>query len=260
MHSLDTLRLLGSALLPRTVNVYGLATAGAMLTCVAIVLNVGPFVASPNKAHNIEGARGPAGRQAAAIAEEPHGSVPRWDVAALIESHRSPAAAEAEDTSARISALVRPSPFAAIAEAPAAAQPAAPGDAGDPEGRIVQTVWGDPVAPPQPEPAGPDLTRDAIVGVWAPDGSCSARNFRDGLLPTVINPDGAWAGETFCLFSNRKQTDTGWTVVAKCQNPTGRWTSNVRLTVNENRLTWTSRRGTQAYTRCAPDVAMAQAR
>ena len=48
-----------------------------------------------------------------------------------------------------------------------------------------------------------------------------------------------------------------WRVVAKCSNQREQWTSNVRLTVNHNRLTWTSKRGTQIYTRCAPDVLMA---
>jgi hypothetical protein len=100
-----------------------------------------------------------------------------------------------------------------------------------------------------------------IVGVWAPDaGTCSARDFREGTLPTVINAEGAWAGETFCIFTKRKEIDGGWHVVAKCSAPRARWTSNVRLTVVGSRLTWTSERGTQAYTRCAPDVLMAHAK
>lgn len=117
-------------------------------------------------------------------------------------------------------------------------------------------------SPRQPDDAESDPTKNAtIVGVWAPNpGTCSARDFREGALPAIISADGAWAGETFCMFSNKKQTETGWRVVAKCSNPKERWTANVRLTVKDNRLTWTSRRGTQAYTRCAPDVLMATAR
>jgi hypothetical protein len=65
----------------------------------------------------------------------------------------------------------------------------------------------DPAGTPTPA-AQPDMT---IVGVWVPDaGACSVRNFREGLLPTIINMDGAWAGETFCIFKNQKQTETGW--------------------------------------------------
>lgn len=93
-----------------------------------------------------------------------------------------------------------------------------------------------------------------IVGIWAPDvSSCSLRDFRQGLLPTIINTDGAWAGETFCTFSNQKQTPTGWRVVANCMNADERWTAQVRLTIKGDRLTWASRRGTQVYRRCAPD-------
>src|SRR5262249_31735387 len=70
--------------------------------------------------------------------------------------------------------------------------------------------------------------RPGIVGVWAPDaGTCSARDFQQGMLPTVINAEGAWAGETFCIFTKRKETENGWTVVAKCSTPRERWTSNV---------------------------------
>src|SRR5947199_329559 len=76
------------------------------------------------------------------------------------------------------------------------------------------------------EPA--EAAHAAIVGIWAPDsGTCSARNLREGLLPAIINTDGAWAGETFCTFKNQKQTDTEWRVVATCSNPRERWTANV---------------------------------
>ena len=104
------------------------------------------------------------------------------------------------------------------------------------------------------------MKKATIVGVWAPDaGTCSARNFRERVLPAVINTDGAWAGETFCLFKNKTQTETGWKVVAECSNPRERWTANVRLTVDGNRLTWTSKRGTQVI-RDARTCWMAEAR
>jgi hypothetical protein len=255
VYSFDTVRLLASALIPRSVHLHGLATAGAMLTCVAIVLNVGPFTAAPNKAVTIDGS-GAAGRPASAAAGLPSGSssVSRWDFDALNHAHRFRSPAIAEDFVERISTLIRPIPVAAYGD-PQASDPRGVGD-----GRIAPAWPSDPITQPQPDQASVDLAHDAIVGLWAPDGSCSARDFRDGLLPTVINTEGAWAGETFCLFTNRRQTDKGWTVVAKCSNGGERWTSNVRLTVNENRLTWASRRGTQSYTRCAPDVAMAHAR
>ena len=119
-----------------------------------------------------------------------------------------------------------------------------------------------PAAEPPADHDNRDLIKQAtIVGVWAPDtGTCSARDFRAGVLPAVINAEGAWAGETFCVFKNKRETETGWRVIAKCSNQREHWTANVRLTVQDNRLTWTSKRGTQTYTRCAPDVLTAQAR
>ena len=111
---------------------------------------------------------------------------------------------------------------------------------------------------PIPEPLSQPST--TIVGIWVPEaGACSVRNFRDGLLPTIINMDGAWAGETFCFFSNQKQTETGWKVAANCSNAREQWSTQVRLTLKGDRLKWTSKRGTQDYTRCAPDFLLAKA-
>ena len=95
---------------------------------------------------------------------------------------------------------------------------------------------------PPPLPAAPlDVT---LLGVWAPDASsCSLRDFRQGLLPTIINANGAWAGETFCSFKNPKRTDTGWQVVATCSNADERWTTPVHLKIKGDRLTWASKRG-----------------
>ena len=100
---------------------------------------------------------------------------------------------------------------------------------------------------------------NAIAGIWAPDtSSCSLRDFRQGLLPTIINTDGAWAGETFCTFKNQTRTDNGLRVVATCASATEQWTTQVRLTINKSgKLTWASKRGTQTYTRCTPDLRMA---
>jgi hypothetical protein len=75
----------------------------------------------------------------------------------------------------------------------------------------------------------------------------------------VISPEGAWAGETMCAFRKRNETDRGWNVVAKCSNPREQWTSKVSLTLEGDRLVWTSRRGTQTYLRCSPNVRFADA-
>lgn len=97
-----------------------------------------------------------------------------------------------------------------------------------------------------------------MVGLWAPDASaCSVRSFRQGLLPTIINTEGAWAGETFCMFKNRKTTESGWRVVAECSSGGDHWTTQVRLSLKGQRLIWESKRGRQVYTRCGPDLHMA---
>jgi hypothetical protein len=99
----------------------------------------------------------------------------------------------------------------------------------------------------------------ALAGVWGADPSaCSARNLR-GYLPTVIDADGARAGETFCRFTRKKQVEDGWDVVASCSNQRERWTSKVRLRLDGERLTSTSKRGSQSYVRCTPTVMMAEA-
>ena len=107
------------------------------------------------------------------------------------------------------------------------------------------------------------LTDDAVnmsfVGIWAADArGCSALD-RSGFLLTVIDTDGARAGETLCTFESKRQTKLGWDVVARCSNSHERWTANVSLSVKDNRLSWNSQRGTQTYLRCQREELMAQA-
>ena len=107
------------------------------------------------------------------------------------------------------------------------------------------------------------LTDDAVnmsfVGIWAADArACSALD-RSGFLLTVIDTDGARAGETLCAFESKRQTKLGWDVVARCSNSHERWTANVSLSVNDNRLSWKSQRGTETYLRCQREEMMAQA-
>ena len=239
----DNVRLLGSALLPRSFHMHGLAAAGAMLTCIAVVFNVGQFA----KAQKTSGV--PSDHPAArTVIEQPDvwSSSPRT----------------AENISEPLRDLIQTASISVDAT-PWMSPPATAKDAGETDGRPSREHAGlaEPATQPYADQPGSDTKNDVIVGVWAPDaGTCSARNFRDGDLPTVISSDGAWAGETFCMFTKKKQTEAGWRLVAKCSSPRERWTANVRLTVNDSRLTWTSERGSQVYTRCKPDVLTAQAR
>jgi len=237
-----------------------------MLTCVAVVLNVGPFVKAPK----IDSLPDRASRETArAATEQPvtTTSTPRF----AIQPATQPDSVQLAMEESEVPEPIRPSmePKSVVDVAHSASQLATLKEAVD----VIQaeplrqdlaaaTSAVHPLAgQANSDHATPELIKKAIVGVWAPDsGTCSARSFREGVLPAVINAEGAWAGETFCVFKNKKETETGWRVVAKCSNQREHWTTNVRLSVHDNRLTWTSKRGTQIYTRCAPDVLMADAR
>ena len=189
-----------------------LAAAGAILTCFAVVLNVGDF--------------GKAAKRETALANTER-TISPISVVRPVTLVVDGLTVQATDGSAPIRALIEPSSTPDL------------GGTTTPAAQVQAT----------------------IVGVWAPDASaCSLHNFREGLLPTIINMDGAWAGETFCIFKNQKQTKTGWKVVANCSNAQEQWTTHVRLTINGDRLIWTSKRGTQAYSRCAPAFLMAEVR
>jgi hypothetical protein len=97
-----------------------------------------------------------------------------------------------------------------------------------------------------------------FVGIWVPQGgTCSVQSFKEGSLPAVITEQGAWAGETFCLFKNLKRTRTDWKAVASCSNPKEDWTTDVQLSVKANRLIWKSKSGTQSYSKCSSDTLVA---
>ena len=250
---------------------HSVAAWGAMLTCVAVAFAVPPF-SSPKQIDD---------RASRAVAQQPHEVSPplpevvavptlqnkSTDVADQSVTRVIEAPFSADDRISRKVAETSHQPSALLQEVASVPKiQELPIEVADnSEGSLTKSPLNVEV-PPAALKSG-QLTTDfdegvaSFVGVWAPDaGTCSARNLRDGVLPAVITADGAWAGETFCMFTNRKPTETGWNVVAKCSNPRERWTANVRLTVKDNRLTWTSKRGAQAYTRCAPDVLMAAAR
>jgi hypothetical protein len=277
MHAWETLKQFVSTVSPQTVHLHGLAATGAMLTCVAIALNVGPFAKPPDYNVTREKARSEIARLS--LEQDVASLMPVSDLQTGMHETGTPignpqATADVAATNAaemNVAETIapplppaRPSLPAGIELASSVSQPAAPlGRSGETEDKPLHGQAPAALAlATQSDDADADAAKNAaIVGVWAPNtGTCSARDFREGALPAVISTDGAWAGETFCMFSNKKQTQTGWSVTAKCSSPKERWTANVRLTVKDNKLTWTSKRGTQAYARCSPDVLMAAAR
>jgi hypothetical protein len=206
---------MGSSLLPKSM-LSGLTTAGALLTCFAVVLNPFPLTKT-TKPEAVRAINGPA------IATTSN-AIPQTSTASEPERVRS--IVQTAEISAPVRTFEEPSSAPDFGSTPTLAAQA----------------------------------QAAIAGVWTPDASaCSVRNFRDGVLPTLINTHGAWAGGTFCIFSNQKQTQTSWDVVANCSNAREHWTTRVRLTIKGDRLVWASKRGTQAYTRCPPDFLLAEA-
>ncbi len=90
-----------------------------------------------------------------------------------------------------------------------------------------------------------------FAGVWAPEpAACSPRQNHRGFLPAVINNEGAWAGETSCVFNSAQQAGSTWRFSAVCSNARRTWKADVRLTVTGDRLVWASQRGSQTYVRC----------
>jgi hypothetical protein len=138
-------------------------------------------------------------------------------------------------------------------------QPAGPPSGAEiPASRVDQAPT---TAPPQPTTARPapdappqiassDLSQQA-TGTWWPGTSCPARERRSALASMVLNAQNARAGKTSCRFTKEPvQNGNVWSVAALCSNAGDRWRASIRLTLNGNRLTWASERGTQMYTRC----------
>lgn len=109
------------------------------------------------------------------------------------------------------------------------------------------------LAPPEPpRPAAPVLERAAYVGVWGPNAvACGQRQRRRGFLPATITEEGAKAGRTVCRFRNNRRDGSAWTMAADCSERGRRWTSQVRLVVDQDRLTWSSPKGLANYIRCS---------
>src|SRR3954471_22553813 len=64
MNAWETLKQFVSTVTPQTVHLHGVAATGAMLTCVAIALNVGPFAKPPDYNVALEKARSETARLA----------------------------------------------------------------------------------------------------------------------------------------------------------------------------------------------------
>jgi hypothetical protein len=106
-----------------------------------------------------------------------------------------------------------------------------------------------PVARPAPTPAPVSAE---YVGIWGPTAeACGSRSRRRGYIPATITQDRARAGRTICTFHDTRRTGSAWVTSAECSDRGRHWSSQVRLTVEGDHLTWSSNRGTSAYIRCS---------
>jgi hypothetical protein len=232
----------------RTVRPHAVTTTAAMMTCIAIVLNLGPFARNPKIDSFVPS------REAVGSALQRPNQPPKSRV-------------EPEDVSSEpIRASIQPPSIlpVAVTLATATLWDRPKDETKDLGGKETPQTPGlaDTAGQPRANDDTPgSIKSELIVGIWSPEaGACSVRDLRRGVQLTVISNDGAWAGDTFCMFRRKQQIEAGWRIVADCSNPRESWTSNVRLTVKNNRLMWTSQRGAQLYARCTPDLEMAQAR
>ena len=253
----------------------------AVLACFAVVVMPSLFTVAPNRR---AGLPSPANSAPQAAVSAPVEMSQLTAISALVETPLPAAVSAHVKTSQPIafahwlaSDLFRPGPAKEFEPRPVLrgrgglTEPG-PRNAAEPDS-LIEPPTGDirvqtpgrnvPVADSEGTRENRLLTDDAVnmsfVGIWAADArGCSALD-RSGFLLTVIDTDGARAGETLCTFENKRQTKLGWDVVARCSNSHERWTANVSLSVKDNRLSWKSQRGTQTYLRCQREEMMAQA-
>lgn len=148
----------------------------------------------------------------------------------------------ADEPTRRVFALPDVPPEAAPAMQAQTSPPAAEGD------RPAAVAVAVPVPPKRISPV-PAVAE--YVGVWGPNtDACLSPTRRRGYLPATISADKARAGKTICTFHDSHRTGNTWLMAADCVDRGRRWSSQVRLLVEGDRLTWTSSRGASTYVRC----------
>ena len=154
-------------------------------------------------------------------------------------------------TSAEAVAQRAPSSRIVMLDTPDLPAQETPPEARTPPAQMVQAApVPAPLPVPRPAPAASPIAAE-YVGVWGPTPeACGSRSRRRGYIPAMITPDRARAGRTVCTFHDTRRTGNAWITSAECSDRGRHWSSQVRLTVEGDHLTWSSSRGTSAYVRC----------
>ncbi|MGU3467479.1 peptidase inhibitor family I36 protein [Methylobacterium sp. C33D] len=155
----------------------------------------------------------------------------------------------------RVVMLDEPDQFAPPAEPPsqtamAASSPPAPAQNAAAVPSAAATARPSPAPAPAPA-AAPAVAPAEYVGVWGPTPeACGTRSRRRGYIPATITADRARAGRTLCVFHDTRRSGAAWVTAAECSDRGRHWSSQVRLQVDGEHLTWSSSRGTSTYIRC----------
>ncbi|XYD10839.1 peptidase inhibitor family I36 protein [Methylobacterium sp. NMS12] len=148
----------------------------------------------------------------------------------------------------RVVMLDEPDQPAAPAEAAGQTAMAASAPPAAPQTAAAATTAANARSAPAP---GPAPAAAEYVGVWGPTPeACGARSRRRGYIPATITQDRARAGRTLCLFHDLRRSGAAWVTAAECSDRGRHWSSQVRLQVDGEHLTWSSSRGTSTYIRC----------
>jgi len=110
------------------------------------------------------------------------------------------------------------------------------------------------VAPPVVPSDAPRSTLGSpeYVGTWGPTAAaCGTPSRRLNFYRATITPGLAKAGDTTCSFRGAHRNGSAWTMAADCRDHDQQWTSQVRLFVDGDQLTWTSAKGSSNYVRCS---------
>jgi hypothetical protein len=103
-------------------------------------------------------------------------------------------------------------------------------------------------------PVSIDARRYGFVGGWALDQNQCRESGGRGPLTISANRAETFGerGLSTCEFASTTQESANvWRTKAVCSYDGKRWTANIKLSLNGNRLTWESERSPATYLRCS---------
>jgi hypothetical protein len=87
-----------------------------------------------------------------------------------------------------------------------------------------------------------------FVGAWWPSSECLSKRTED--VPLLINTRLAHNAAGTCEFLRVVADGGGWRIRAKCTVEDKTWNANIRMTIKNGQLVWSSEKGVATYYRC----------